>query len=157
MAKFPNAPASERLDGLICLREETKTVNHKQVMCFVFRHDLFHNVELHCVRRWSRVLEEGSPEHYFADDTVTEEPSAEEEQGELELPTLEGNEYDVFRPQAEGYEIDDDNEPAPENAPLLLPHPSTLALYMVTGGSLVYARDGQRALEPMLLVSKGIF
>ena len=129
-------------------------VNHKQVMCFVFRHDLFHNVDLHCIRRWSRVLEEGSPEHYFADDTVTEEPSAEEEQGELELPMLEGNEYDVFRLQAEGYEIDDDNEPAPENAPTAAPSINTGIAYGNWGFSGICQRDGQRALELMVLVSK---
>jgi len=43
-AKFPNALASERLDGLLCIREESKMVNHKQVMCFVFRRDLFPDV-----------------------------------------------------------------------------------------------------------------
>jgi hypothetical protein len=43
-AKFPNALASERLDGLLCIREESKMVNHKQVMCFVFRRDLFADV-----------------------------------------------------------------------------------------------------------------
>ena len=120
-AKFPNALASQRLDGLVCIREEMKTVNHKQVMCFVFRHDLFDNDELHCLRRWSKVKREGNPEHFFAEDMLIEESSEQAGVGELEIPTLEGNQYDVARLQAEGYEIDDDNEPAPENAPTAAP------------------------------------
>jgi hypothetical protein len=86
-------------------------------LCFVFCHDLFDNVELCCLRRWSKVKKEGSPGHFFAKDTPTEEPSEEVEQGGLALPTLEGNEYDVICLQAEGYEIDDNNELAPENVP----------------------------------------
>jgi hypothetical protein len=34
--KFPNALTSDHLDGLLCIREEVKTVNSKQVMCFVY-------------------------------------------------------------------------------------------------------------------------
>jgi hypothetical protein len=98
-------------------------------MCFVYRHDLFDDVELYCLRRWSKVKKEGSPEHFFAEDLPTEEPSDEAEQGELELPTLEGNEYDVVRLQAEGYKIDDNNEPAPENAPTATPSNNTGATY----------------------------
>jgi len=44
MAKYPNAVANQRLGGLLCIREESKMVNHKQVMCFVFRRDLFADV-----------------------------------------------------------------------------------------------------------------
>jgi hypothetical protein len=90
-------------------------------MCFVFRHDLFHDVELHCLRRWSKVKREGNSEHCFAEDIPTEEPSEGAEQRGLEIPTLEGNEFDVVRLQAEGYKIDDDNELAPENAPTAAP------------------------------------
>jgi hypothetical protein len=62
--------ASQHLDGLLCIREEMKTVNHKQVMCFVFRHDLFDDDKLHCLRRWSKEKREGNPEHFFAEDTL---------------------------------------------------------------------------------------
>ena len=59
-ANFSNALASEHLDGLLCIREETKTVSHEQVMCFVFLHDLSDDVQLHCLRGWSKVKKEGS-------------------------------------------------------------------------------------------------
>ena len=70
-------------------------------MCFVFRHDLFDYVNLHFLRRWSKVKKEGSPEHSFAKDTPSEEVSEGEEQGGLKLPMLEGNEYTPICLQAE--------------------------------------------------------
>ena len=70
-------------------------------MCFVLRHDLSDYVKLHCLRRWSKVKKEGSPEHSFAEDTPSEEVSEGEEQGGLKLPMLEGNEYNPICVQAE--------------------------------------------------------
>jgi hypothetical protein len=83
----------------------------------VFRHDLFDGVELHSLRRWSKVTWEGSPEHFFAEDTLREDANGQAGAGELEVTTLGGNEYDVVRLQAKGYEIDDENEPVLKNAP----------------------------------------
>jgi hypothetical protein len=65
-------------------------------MCFVFRHDLSDDVQLHCLRRWSKVKKEDSIEHSFAKDTPSEEASGGEEPGGLELPMLEGNEYTLI-------------------------------------------------------------
>jgi hypothetical protein len=70
-------------------------------MCFVFRHDLSDDVQLHCLRRWSKVKKEGSIEHSFAKDTPSEEASEGEEPGGLELPMLEGNEYNLIYLEAE--------------------------------------------------------
>jgi len=61
----------------------------------------------------------------------------------VELPTLEGNEYDVIRLQAEGYEIDDDNEPAPENAPTATPSNTTGATYGNWGFSGICQRRAE--------------
>ena len=66
-------------------------------MCFVFHHDLSDDVKLHCLSRWSKLVKkEGSPEHSFAKDTPSEEASEGEEPGGLELPMLEGNEYNLI-------------------------------------------------------------
>jgi hypothetical protein len=95
------------------------------------------------LRRWSKVKKEGSPEHFFTKDASTEEPSDKAEQGERELLTLEGNEYDVFRLQAEGYKIDDDNEPAPENAPTVTTSNNTGATYGNWGFSGICQRRAE--------------
>lgn len=121
-AKYPNATASQRLGGLLCVREEVKSVNHKQVMCYVFQHDDFEGHDLYCLRRWSKVTTEGLPEHFFNTDVI-EQPVLAEQEGEQEVavPTLEslegGLDSEIVRLRAEGYEVDDDNEPAPENTP----------------------------------------
>ena len=117
VAKYPNAAASQRLGGLLCIRQETKSVNHKQVMCYVFRHDQFEDHELHCLRRWSKVTTEGNPDHFFPLDTLEAVSNEQEGAAELEVPALEGLAYDIQRLRAEGYDVDDDNEPAPENTP----------------------------------------
>lgn len=94
-----------------------KTVNQEQVMCYVFRHDQFEGHELHCLRRWSKVTTEGSPDHFFPLNTLEAASNVQEGAAEVEVPALEGLEYDIQCLRAEGYDVDDDNEPAPENTP----------------------------------------
>ena len=142
-AKYPNASFNQRLGGLLCIREEIKTVNNKQVMCFVFRHDDFEGVELHCVRRWSKVTTEGDPEHFFSASTQVAASNEEEGATEREVPTLEGFEYDVQRLRAEGYDVDDDNEPAPENTPTNNDEPGAGAKYGEWGFSGICQRRSQ--------------
>jgi hypothetical protein len=62
-------------------------------------------------------MNEGNPEHFFPLDTLTAVSNGQEGAAELEMPALEGTEYDIQRLRAEGYDVDDDNEPAPENTP----------------------------------------
>ena len=45
---------------------------------FSFSHEIFDGIELHCVKRWAKVLAEGLPDYFFtapepASETVTEE------------------------------------------------------------------------------------
>ena len=49
-AKYPNASFNQHLGGLLCIWEEMKIVNNKQIMCFVFWHNDFEGIELHCVQ-----------------------------------------------------------------------------------------------------------
>ena len=118
-------------------------VNNKQVMCFVFRHDNFEGVELHCVWRWSKVTTEGDPEHFFSASTQVAASNEEEGATEREVPTLEGFEYDVQRLCAEGYDVDDDNEPAPENRPTNNDEPGAGVHYGEWGFSGICQRCSQ--------------
>jgi hypothetical protein len=65
-------------------------------MCFEFRYDLSDDVQLHCLRRWSKVKKDGSKEHSFAEDIPLEEASEGDEPGGLELPMKERNEYNLI-------------------------------------------------------------
>ena len=61
---------------------------------------------------------EGDPEHFFSVSTQVAASNEEEQATEHEVPTLEGFEYDVQHLHAEGYDVDNDNEPpALENTP----------------------------------------
>jgi hypothetical protein len=86
---------------------------------------------------------EGNPDHFFVEEMPIEEIIQEEEQGGLEVPTLEGNEHDLMRLLADGYEVDDDNEPAPENAPTLAPSGNTGVTYSDWGFSGICQRRAE--------------
>jgi hypothetical protein len=101
-AKYPNATARQCLGGLLCIRQEMKSVNHKQVMCYVFCHDQFEGHKLYCIRRWSKVTVEGDPDHFFVADILEEVPNEQGGTTSVKVPVLEGLEYDVLCLCAEG-------------------------------------------------------
>lgn len=114
--KYPSRGAKERLGNLVAIRRETLKVNRVDRVCIVFRHDDFPNQLLHCCERWTRVDTEGPPDSFFgsvADDTVEEEGRPLPQNvnaGSLHLG-------DALLVRAEGFDVDDDNDPAPENIP----------------------------------------
>lgn len=125
-----NCPPTYRLVGLLAIKKETRKVNHRDQSCIVFRHDKFPNEELYCAARFCRVLKEGNEKDFFSLDdravAVVDETVPAVTQVEVpreELPP--GHEH--FRGTAEdiaimkdlGFDVDDDNQPAPENIPTL--------------------------------------
>ena len=95
-------------------------------MCIVFRHDSFPDQELHAVTRYAKVEKEGAEEHLFViEDSLTGEKGGENKEDDeemlQELPQVGANgdlREEVDRIRAEGFEVDDDNEPAIENIPV---------------------------------------
>lgn len=117
--KYPNARKGDRMKELICLRKEMKKVSNKQQMCAVFRHEAF-DTELHVVLRWIQVeVESATP----FDDNPAEEPERPAAAGRTagrEIPEevlRASTAEDINRVRAEGFDVDDDNEPAPEHVP----------------------------------------
>jgi hypothetical protein len=129
--KYINIAFHDRLSDLIAIRKEVKTIRNKDVTCIVFQHGDFPTDELYAHQRYAKVLEEGAAADIFRDadpgaenDDERQEGVAEGELGEqaepLEVPALTANaDDDIERLRAEGYGVDDDNEPAPENIPAL--------------------------------------
>lgn len=125
--KFPNAEHQQRLDDLICIRKEIKKVSRRDQMCYVFRHDVLDdNQELHCVCRWSQVKTppmepfEGQQEEPL----IANEGAVNERIGAIPVEILMagGTREDIQLARAAGFEVDDDNEPAPENVPVETEH-----------------------------------
>ena len=123
----PNYTRGSRTEDLICIGKEEKVVNKVKQNCITFRHKDFENVTLYCVSRWVHVITEGSPDHFF-DKNVhlsttngkIEDSSLGEEEANV-IPDCifrsQRNTEDIQFVRGLGFEVDDDNDPAPENVP----------------------------------------
>ena len=92
----------------------------------MFRHDAFENVELHTVARWAKVKVEGPADKFFEtvpalDPEQARQENVQENGGEEQIPDhvfhLSGQAEDIAHVRGLGFEVDDDNDPAPENIP----------------------------------------
>ena len=124
--KYPNVVARERLGDLIVIRREVKKVNQQDKQCIIFRHNDFDNQEIYCAERYARVLTERNEVDFFTGVPVGVEVTEEVKEGEEEeiaVPWLANTDLaeNIARLRAEGYGVDDDNEPAPENVPTVEP------------------------------------
>ena len=123
--KYPNAGQNSRTEGLKVIRKEVKVVNRRDQECAIMQHADMIDVELHAVMRYCNVTTEGPCSEFFvADGTPTEEvenepPAVDEGLDPVPIvPTLTGDlREDIARLRMEGFEVDDDNDPAEENIP----------------------------------------
>ena len=126
--KYPNRTAQHRIENLVCLREDTKIVKRRQQRVIVFRHETFAEMEIYCVRRWVKIINEGAAEHYFEEDNNQQqnaggpvdvnEPDLENEQVlDEHIFNARNNAEDIALVLNQGLNVDCDNEPAPENVP----------------------------------------
>lgn len=120
---FPHRHPQDRLENAEVLRIEKKRITRKDQQAVVMRHQSFGDKEVYAVVRFCRVTSEG-PDTFFPqageDDASSLEESGQKEhpQDILELQQKRG----IFLPDdieaaCALVEIDDDNEPAPENLP----------------------------------------
>ena len=87
---IPNRVHNQRLENLLALRLETKIVNRQEQECVVLRHEEFPNAELHCVKRWVRVDQEGAGCDLFESPEPTEQQAneVENDEGQEEIPVF---------------------------------------------------------------------
>ena len=129
-----NRAGNERLTGLIAIGREMKRVNRREQICVTFRHDSFPNETLYCAVRFCKVVTEGDPVNFFLDDDA---PTADADAGATaantgadgntgedrqEIPdgltaSLRATSDDIALMRGMGFDVDDDNDPAPENVP----------------------------------------
>ena len=91
-------------------------------MAICFRHDDFEGIVLYCTQRYAKIVTEGPAEGYFDENAVAENVEEEAKDEEMMLPTeiveaAQREQVEVQDARALAIELDDDNEPAPENVP----------------------------------------
>jgi hypothetical protein len=124
-AKWPNPVRHFSIGDLVVLRQEIKKISKKDQMAIIMTHNDFRadgeSIELYAHSRFCTIIREGDPDLFF-----TIAPSAENSEAEAQelVPTkilgmmdgrvLGPDDIEIARNLVE---IDDDNEPAPENVP----------------------------------------
>ena len=100
-------------------------VNKREIECIVMRHEDFGaGVDVYCSVRFCKVVSEGPPNKFFEEE-VEVEPTVNLEAGEIEttqpIPNhlfhATNRQEDIQMLRALGLDVDNDNEPAPENIP----------------------------------------
>ena len=123
-AAFINLQHGQRQDDLLALRMEEKRVNKRMQECVVFRSEAF-SCEVYCVKRFVKVTSASPPTDLFniAENNLSEQINEEAGGNEAGVPTPRvphghGTMDEAIRiVRAAGLDVDDDNEPAPENIP----------------------------------------
>ena len=104
-------------------------MNKKEQWCIIFTHPDWDDKELYCCERFATVTHEGDPSHFFhACTTSSGDMPNSVGQNKERTPTFSENEMgilrsskntheDIDRVRGLGLDVDDDNEPAPENLP----------------------------------------
>ena len=105
---------------LLVISQEEKLVSKHRQFCLTMRHDDFDDGQiLHAVARFCKVTAEGPFESFFdlpSANELTNETDVAVEGAEIierEIPVILNEDISNFR--AQGFSVDDDNEPAPEN------------------------------------------
>ncbi|KAG7342128.1 hypothetical protein IV203_004158 [Nitzschia inconspicua] len=121
--KHPQIVGTPRIEQLLALRKELKRLNKRLQVCIVFRHDDFPNEEIYCHERFCRVEVESPTAQLFGDIEADEDVEVvEEEEPTDELPAeVQPHSVGVddrFLLRNDGFNVDDDRDPAPENIPV---------------------------------------
>ena len=92
---FVNTHHNHRIDYLVIVKREVCMVNKKEQMCCFYNHSTFPDRLIHSIVRYAKVLQEGDPSGYFAEnfptagtDLVAIEVVGEEGEGSVTQPTL---------------------------------------------------------------------
>ena len=107
-----------RLDDLVASRLEYRRVNRRDQAVIVFQSESFSS-EVYAVKNWVKVLSPSPEASRFQPRILVETVVGEEETNDPEPMRLIDNQQENIRAfRAARVEVDDDNDPAPENIPL---------------------------------------
>ncbi len=144
------------LDDQLAVGQEEKLVCKRLQTCIVMRNEDFDDGQLlHAVAWYCKVQQEGTSEHLFNKAQQSDLEGVEavavggEEVVQREVPSILNEDASNFR--AQGFEVDDDNNPAPEN--LLGPNDNNGdCLYFPWGAEPLDGRQaaGVRDVQPSM-------
>jgi len=117
-----NPVKDQRLDDLIAVSREVTTRGGKTFVSIFYRSDTIPG-RLHSAERWVTVLEQGTGEIWGGEPeaTTAAAPVVPNEANEPIADFIfnaQNRAEDIALVRAMGFEVDDDNEPAPENIPV---------------------------------------
>lgn len=125
---FPNSTSTQRLDDLVPLRRERVTRRGLSYESIFFSSASIPNIELSAARRFVVIEEQGPNEGLWeevANNPVPGNPLPAGGGDVEDIPTpiddaifnLRGTAEDIAMVRNQGFDVDDDNEPVPENIP----------------------------------------
>ena len=114
------------MKNLLVVGKDKQTQNGKLQDVILFRHyhPLFENKEIYCAERWAIVFEEGPEKHLFSNNEENKAPDNDAPNKQELEPMMQKykgkrkcDDKDVNLIRSLGLDVDDDNDPAPENIP----------------------------------------
>ena len=120
---FPVYAANERLNDCIITRQEPVRRNGRTYVAVFLQHPSLGgeaHTTLYTAKRWAVVRSEGDPDRFFdapSSPTTTNANTTTAAPNEAGLLRVTNHAEDIAIVRGEGFHVDDDNEPAPENIP----------------------------------------
>jgi hypothetical protein len=111
------------LTNCVASAKGVKTVSKKLQTCILMHHDMFDDgSQVYAVAQYCKVIQEGTVGNLFQIDEhnclAVAEEAAQGHDCAMQLPSLTGTTVkDIPHFHIQGFEVDDDNDPAPENVP----------------------------------------
>ena len=124
--RIVNAVPRQRVEDLVAVRQGIITCGGKTYEAIYFTSKTFPGLEVYASKRFTVVKGEGRPDGIWATPLTSEgapAPTIDDAEREINPSIFQSRERveDIARVREEGFEVDDDNDPAPENIPVGAP------------------------------------
>ena len=123
----PNYSDNKRFHDVVVVRQSSITRRGNEFIGVFVSHPSFQGSDaIYVAKRYCVVKQEGNPDGFFDDDPAQNEVAMDDD-GNF-VPEIDPQVFfasnradDIALVRKQGYDVDDDNKPAPENVPALLP------------------------------------
>ena len=160
--RYPNMNKTKRFVGLVAVRLETRKIRNVDSECVILTSNEFVDddgvfIEMYCHKRYIVVEVEGPSYSYFGHETINnDEEMSNDEPIELDedfydfinrTTTIQADDEDIQHLQQGEVEVDNDNDPLPENVPGFQPRGNPECSYKEWGHSGICQRKINGAIE----------